>query len=260
MNKASKLFNAVWSILRNPYLLNHVLDDNEMWEKRVEAKYPDFHQLPVVELFDVISQEIDTVYPYSFLSGGSLPTDLLLLKGLARKFQNCSYFEIGTWRGESVANVSEIAGRCVTVDLPENEKRQLGFSDDYINEYARYSASLTNVDHLLINTRNLDFSALGKFDLIFIDGDHHYDSVLHDTQKVIGNLLHDQSIIVWHDFMFHPEKVRYETLNAILDSMPAQKHTHIHYIQNTMCAVFLPEVFIKKKMKNNAFSVKITAI
>lgn len=260
MSKAGKLLRAIQCVLKEPALLNHVIDDNEQWRKRVEAHYPGFSQFTVEELFDVISTDFNIVSPYSFLSGGSMPTDLLLLKGLAGKFEKCRYFEIGTWRGESVANVSAVADKCVTVDLPEDEKRQLGFNDKYIQEYARYSATLPNVNHLCSNTRNLDFSALGKFDLIFIDGDHHYDSIFHDTRKVIANLLHDQSIVVWHDYMFHPEKVRYETLNAILDSMPAQKHTQIHYIQNTMCAVFLPDVVNRKKININAFTVKISAL
>lgn len=257
MGKAGKLFRALKSVLSNPSLLNHVLDDNERWRKKVEAEFSEIKQLPVIELFDVISRDFNTVSPYSFLSGGSMPTDLLLLKGLAGKFDKCRYFEIGTWRGESVANVSAVAETCVTVDLPESEKRKLGLGDDYIQEYARYSAKIPNIEHLQINTKVLDFTAQGKFDLVFIDGDHHYEAIVHDTTKVLQNLLHEKSIIVWHDYAFHPEQIRYETLKAILDSVPKQFHSRLYFVKNTLCAVYLPEFQKNQEMRYNFFTVKI---
>lgn len=257
MGKAGKLFRALKSILKDPSLLNHVLDDNEQWRNRVEADYPGFKQLPVIELFDVISTNFDTVSPYSFLSGGSMPTDLLLLKGLAGKFDECRYFEIGTWRGESVANVAEIAAKCVTIDLSETEKRKLGFDDDYIKEYARFSQKLTNVEHVRANTKELDFSVFGKFDLAFIDGDHHYESIKRDTVNVTQNLVHENSIIVWHDYAFHPEQIRYETLKAVLDSIPKELQSRLYFIKNTLCAVYLPEFQNDSENKTNYFTVKI---
>lgn len=257
MGKAGKLFRALKSILSHPSLLNHVLDDNDEWRKRVEAEFSEIKQLPVIELFDVITTDFNTVSPYSFLSGGSMPTDLLLLKGLAGKFDKCRYFEIGTWRGESVANVSTVAEACVTVDLPESEKRKLGFGDEYIKEYARYSVNLPNVEHLQANTKELDFATLGKFDLVFIDGDHHYDLIKRDTVNVMQHLIHEKSIIVWHDYAFHPEQVRFETLKAILDSIPKQFHSRLYFVKNTLCAVYLPEFQKNQEIRNNYFTVKI---
>jgi predicted O-methyltransferase YrrM len=257
MGKAGKLFRALKSILKDPSLLNHVLDDNEQWRNRVEADYPGFKQLSVIELFDVISTNFDTVSPYSFLSGGSMPTDLLLLKGLAGKFDECRYFEIGTWRGESVANVAQIADHCLTIDLPETEKRQLGFDETYINEYARFSKNLQNVKHLQVNTAALDFASLGKFDLVFIDGDHHYNTIVRDTRNVLSNNIHEKSIIVWHDYAFHPESIRYETLNAIAESIPEELHSRLYFVKNTLCAVYLPEFQNDSENKTNYFTVKI---
>lgn len=257
MGKAGKLFRAIKSILSDPSLLNLVLDDNKQWRDRVEAAYPDLKQLPVVELFEVISDEYEKVSPYSFLSGGSMPTDLLLLRGLAGKFEKCSYLEIGTWRGESVANVAQIADHCLTIDLPETEKRKLGFDETYINEYARFSKNLQNVKHLQVNTAALDFASLGKFDLVFIDGDHHYNTIVRDTRNVLSNNIHENSIIVWHDYAFHPESTRYETLNAIADSIPEELHSRLYFVKNTLCAVYLPE-FQRNPIKKAAhFTVRI---
>src|SRR5438067_9857090 len=57
-----------------------------------------------INLFDVVETVDEVIEPYAFLEGGSLISDLMLLKALARKFHPCTYLEIGTWRGESVAN------------------------------------------------------------------------------------------------------------------------------------------------------------
>lgn len=260
MSKARKLIKAIGNVIKNPSLLNHVINDNDLWKSRVEVAYPDNRLLPVVQLFDLIPQSTETVQPFSFLSGGSMPTDLLLLRGLASRFERCSFFEIGTWRGESTANVSSVAFECVTVDLPEAEKRLAGMEEEYINEYARFSKNKSNIKHLQANTAKLDFTSLGKFDLIFIDGDHHYDAIVRDTANVFKHIIKDSSIIVWHDYTFHPEQVRFETLKAILDAIPSEKHSNLYHVNNTMCAVCLPQgvKFENKKVKE--FLVKIQPV
>ena len=70
-----------------------------------------------------------------------------------------------------------------------------------------------------------DFEALNKkFDLIFIDGDHHYEMVRNDTAKVFQSLFHSGSTVVWHDYAFNPEKIRFEVLAGILDGCPTEFH------------------------------------
>jgi predicted O-methyltransferase YrrM len=239
MNKISKAVKAVTNIIRKPYLLNLVLDDNEVRKQDVLKKNNGLERFPQLSLFDVLDTKEISVSPFAFLDGGSLPTDLALLKGLAGKFPQCSYFEIGTWRGESAANVASVAKECYTMDLPDDEKRELGYDEEYISQHAVFSKNLPNVTHLKANSLYFDFASLNrKFDLIFIDGDHHYESVLNDTLKVFIHLLRDNSIVVWHDYAYNPEKVRYEVMAAILDGCPAQFHRNLYHVANTMCAVY----------------------
>lgn len=239
MNKISKAIRAISKIARQPSLLNLVLDDNEVRKQEVQKKYDGLECFPQLPLGQVTGSNEMTISPFAFGDGGSLPTDLALLKGLARKFENCSYFEIGTWRGESVANVASVAHECFTMDLPDEEKRKLGYNEEYISQHAVLSKHLPNVTHLKANSLTFDFASLNrKFDLVFIDGDHHYASVLNDTLKVFKHLLHDNSIVVWHDYAFNPEKVRYEVMSAILDGCPPALHSHLYHVANTMCAVF----------------------
>jgi predicted O-methyltransferase YrrM len=237
MSKIGKLFKAFGLIARQPSLLNHVLDDNEQWKKKVKEKYGIDAGLPVVAL-DTFLKEAK-VNPYSFLDGTSLVTDLALLRALASRFTGCSYFEIGTWRGESVANVAEVAEECYTLNLPAHEMEQMGLDKKYIALHGFYSQNLHNVKHLHHNSLTFDFRSLGKkFDLIFVDGDHHYESVRKDTAGVFSLLKDEHSIIVWHDYASHPESVRWEVLCGILNGIPASEHKNLYQVSNTLCCIY----------------------
>jgi len=240
MSKIGKLFKSIEMIARKPYLLNLVLDDNLAWKKRLLKDYA-IEGLDEIRLSDLMGGEEVSVKPFAFMEGGSIPTDLVLLKLLATGFDSCKYFEIGTWRGESVASVAEVAAHCTTMNLPPARMKELGQSDDYIMQYAMFSKELTNVIHLEEDSLTYDYASLGKkFDLIFIDGDHHYESVKKDTENVFKHLMHENSIVVWHDYAWQPGDVRFETLAAIMAGVPEHCRSKIYAVRNTMCAVYIP--------------------
>lgn len=242
MNRFYKALHGLWQIAKNPWLLNNVLDDDGIWKKYVKKNYSMADGLPMVEPVSLFGDFNETLYPYASLDGSSLPADLALLKKLARGFENCSYFEIGTWRGESVANVAAVARECFTLNLSATQMRKLGFSERYIGLHRHFSSGLTNVTHLEGDSREFDFAGLGrKFDLVFIDGDHHYALVKHDTERVFRHLLHENSIVVWHDYGRNPEQIRFEVMAGILDGSPNNVHSNIYHVANTMCAVYLPK-------------------
>jgi predicted O-methyltransferase YrrM len=242
MSKISKTLNALRLIIRNPWLLNKVLDNDLFWQKHAAVFSGVRNGFPVIKPWDVFGDFNETISPFAFLDGGSLPTDLALLKKLARQFPDCSYFEIGTWRGESVANVAAIAKECFTLNLSDEEMAGLGLSPEYIKQHRLYSEKLENVTHLRGNTLNYDFSALNrKFDLIFIDGDHHFEMVKNDTEQVFRYLLHEKSVVVWHDYARNPETVRFEVMAGILAGSPPDLHYKIFHMAHTLCAVYLPE-------------------
>jgi predicted O-methyltransferase YrrM len=213
---------------------------NIYFQDSVKNKY-NLEILPTIEissLFPIIQEKLDI---YTFLSGTSTIPDLILLKLLAKRFgSECDYLEIGSWRGESAYNVSKVAKSVTMVTLGENEMRQKGFDEAFIvqNEFFTKGKSEFNVIHA--DSLVLDFETLGKkFDLVFIDGDHQYKSITSDTRNVMKVLKNTESIIVWHDYGFDPETVRYETLSAIFDSIPQEKHQFLYHVSNTLCAIYL---------------------
>lgn len=240
MSKIGKALKALWWILRKPALLNHVLTDEDSWQGYVEKKYHLSGGLPVVDMDQLIASRSVELGPMTLLDGGSLPSDMMLLAGLAEQIENCAYFEIGTWRGESVAAVSPRAATCHTLCLSDKEMRQLGMHPRTIEAHGIFSKKLENVTMLRGDSRTFDFAKLGrKFDLIFIDGDHHYDFVKSDTEKLFTNLVHDNSIVIWHDYGFHPDKIRYEVMAAILDGIGPERANLVYHVAHTKCAIYI---------------------
>jgi predicted O-methyltransferase YrrM len=258
IKKIFKALKAFGLIAAKPALLNLIFQDNDYWRNYLVKRRKSYKPLEEVNFSALFTDFNITLAPVSFRDGGSMVTDLALLKGLAGKINNCSYFEIGTWRGESVAVVSPVCSECYTMDLPDDEKQKLGMDEEYIGQHAILSQHLKNVIHLKNNSLRFDFSSLNKkFDLVFIDGDHHYESILNDTVKAFKHLVHANTIVVWHDYAYQPGTIRNETFAAILDAVDEPLHSKLFYIANTMCAVYFPFPDFQETKANDLFKVNL---
>lgn len=239
MKKIKKLVKALGLILKQPALLNKIIDDEGVNKTEVTQKYDLPNGLPTVNITDLLPNFHVKIASYSALEGGSTPIDIGLLKSLAASIENCRYFEIGTWRGESVTNVASVAQSCVTVNLPDAEMTEMGIDQRYIDSHRLFSKDLSNVTHLQANSQTFDFSSLNQqFDLLFIDGDHHYESVKKDTQTAFSLLANDDSIIVWHDYGNNPTDIRWDVLKGILEGTPIDKRMYLYRVSNTLCAIY----------------------
>ena len=243
MSKIKKLFKAFSLIIQRPSLLNKVLDDETVNQNEVISKYNLKNGLPTIDLLDLCPDFDETLNPYSFLEGCSPTIDIALLKALAKQYEHCDYLEIGTWRGESVANISSVAKHCVTINLPDEEMIQMGLDPKYVDLHRYFSNGIKNITHISANSKTFDFTTLNqKFDLIFIDGDHHYESVLNDAQKTFPLLKNENSVIVWHDYGNNAEDIRWDVLKGILDGTPADKRKNLYRISNTLCAIYTTRI------------------
>lgn len=263
-DKFTKLAEAAKILVKQPSLINLMLNSNENFKTKFQAKYPNIsalNQLTINYLCDEVPQIPVTTF---FLDGGSMLTDLRLLMGLASRKDVNSYFEIGTWRGESVFNVGKILEDCTTMNLSKKDIVSLGLDAGYADQHCVLSRKNPAIKHIEANTKTFDFSKLGRtFDLIFIDGDHSYEMVKNDTQKVFASLVHEKSIVVWHDYAYSPRKIRYEVFMGILDALPQNLHKKLYHIKNTMCAVYFPfeissEKFEEFSLPETVFDVEIS--
>lgn len=254
-NKIRTIYRIFDTIRKNPDSLALLLKDAAQegkFQRQIPGKYKG--GLPVVEFLDICPAQ-DTIEPYSLLEGTSDIGDIMLLKALARKFDACRFLEIGTWRGETVANVAKVARECVTVDLPD--KRRKGIPDIH-----GFFSKQDNIRHVYCDSLSLDFSSLGKFNLVFIDGKHSYEVVKSDTLNAL-KVLNENGVIVWHDYGYDLRLVAWGVLKGILDGMPADKHQNIYHVSNTKCAIYTPEKFNTSLessfyVPNKTFELKIS--
>jgi hypothetical protein len=265
MNKLTKLVKALFLILQKPYLLNNILNDEIVVKKNFQYAFPSkvFKQIRLVDLME--TDEV-TITPYAFLSGSSLVTDFAFLQLLCRKYQVKDYLEIGTWRGESAANVAPYVDSVYSFNLSDEQLLNLGLDKNYVESHRFFSKDIPNIQHVFGDSQNFDFDILNKkFDLIFIDGDHSTEAVRRDTKKMLSYLKNDQSILVWHDAKLDAEYPRYEVLMGIYQALPIKMHQHIYLVENSLCAVYLPmndsdESPILNRLPRNFFELKLTKL
>jgi len=240
MGKLTKAVKAFQLILKKPALLNLVLDYEENYKKLVLEKYNLTSGLKRIH-FDQFLSEVNTVDPFTFLEGGSLPTDYLLLSALSKKLNRPTCFEIGTWRGESALNMERFAKHVYTLNLSPDELKQLGFDKAYADMQGSMCKGKETITQLWGNSFNFNFEEYkSRCDLVFVDGDHHYKSVVNDTKIAFDLIRNDESVIVWHDYGNGTETVRWEVLLGILDGTPEEKRKHLYAVNNTLCAIYYP--------------------
>ena len=205
----------------------------------IESYFKRSPGLPQVDLLDFLPGLDETIAPYTYLEGQALPTDMALLKGLARRMPNCRYLEIGSARGESMANVASVAAECVAINLPAAEMAAMGYPPAAIALEGMFSKQLANVRTICHNSQTYDYSVMQRsFDLIFIDGDHSQAGVAIDTRSAFPLLRDENSVIVWHDYCDTPEMENSAVFNGIRDGCTVEQFKNVYHVSNTLCAMY----------------------
>ncbi len=261
--KISTIFKIFGKLIQTPKSIFWIFKDETSYENRLRKKYGKV-QFPSVDIRHFLADGKGEISTYTFLNGSSLPTDLILLKSLAQSIPNCNYLEIGMWRGESVVNVAEVAAHCTSVNLSPEEMISMGFKKKYAQLHGCLLGNQSNIKIVHANSLSFDFSTLNaKYDLIFVDGDHKYEAVKSDTEKVSRLLRNEDSMIVWHDYGYDPETPRHSVISAILDGLPPEEHQHLYHVSNTMCAIYTKKKLDAKLLDSpitpdKVFSVQLT--
>lgn len=241
MNKVSKLLKAIGLILQRPALLNLILKDEEVLERAFEKEFANF-ELQQINPFEWSEAAQLTITPYAFLSGSSMVTDFAFLQMLCRKYKVETYLEIGTWRGESAANVAPFVKEVFTLNLPDQTLLKMGMSQAYIDAHRFFSKDVASINHLFGDSATFDWIPYQhKCDLIFIDGDHATEAVQRDTQTALQLRKSASSILVWHDAKSDAEYPRYEVLLGIYRALPKELHQNVYLVKHALCAVYLPD-------------------
>ena len=67
MNKIQKLFKALGLIIKKPYLLNLVIESEDVMKDKVKQDYGMGDGLPFVEIYELFKPFSGTADPYAYL-------------------------------------------------------------------------------------------------------------------------------------------------------------------------------------------------
>jgi len=259
------IVNALTSNTKGALKALYYFAKEDFYKRKAIKQHRRPQGFPTIDLLDLFPDLNININSYSFLDHTSSVIDIALLKSLAKQFNNCDYLEIGTLRGESIVNIAEVTNSCTSISLSDEEMKQMNINERYIQQQRLFSKNIPAINHIHSNSRTFDFKSLNKkFDLIFIDGDHEYEGILADTKTVFNLLKDENSVIVWHDYGFSPERTRWTTVAAILDGMPASEHNHLYHVSNSLCAIYTRKQFKTKfinspEIPNKAFTIDLKA-
>jgi hypothetical protein len=115
----------------------------------------------------------------------------MVLAKCALGFQSKRILEIGSYLGYTARMLAENTG-------PEVKITTL---DEYPEHGAAYRGTPLEqkIDRRIGKISLEHFGADEKYDLIFVDADHRFESALNDTCVALG-LLAEKGVLVWHDY------------------------------------------------------------
>jgi len=186
--------------------------------------------------------------------GGMTLLESAVLVSLARLSEAKEIFEFGTYMGATsvlLAANSRDDAHVTTLDIDASgfeaeEKRDENLRDatDNDNFLRRQHKAVgavyvdraepdvrRKISRIFHDSRRLDVTQfMGRFDQIFIDGGHDWDTIKSDTEKALLMAKKD-AIIVWHDYRskIHLDVTRY------VDFFSANRR--IVHVQDTMLAI-----------------------
>jgi len=172
---------------------------------QIEQKYPILFDDLLSKYKIKVSQE-DVKIPVKWEFQGLYDVETRFLCAIALGIKAKKIFEIGTYLGRTTVNLAYNIGEdasIYTLDLPQQLFRVFENTQFEVGKHIKEHKEIANkVTQLLGDSRTFDFSAYyNQIDLMFIDGDHSYNTVLNDGRKAI-KCVKNGGFIIWHDFSY----------------------------------------------------------
>lgn len=173
------------------------------------ARRPNLASTTLNELLN--EKDYPTVeFAYSFDPNQLPPLDMYHYMSIIKYFQPNHVFEFGTYKGKTTYQTALAApdSKIITIDLKEEENawRSLPGFEFTIGEAFLDTSQASQITQLRADSKAFDFTPyIDKFDLIFIDAAHDYDSVVNDSNIAFQLLRPEGGVIIWDDyFSTHP--------------------------------------------------------
>jgi predicted O-methyltransferase YrrM len=186
--------------------------------------------LPELYAHEVIPgfNESEIRLTHSPLGSWSAPMgDLFVLLKAVVGFKAKRILEIGSYRGDTARSIAE--------NIPDDARVCAVDIDPRHGAAYRNTPWERKIDRRTAAFSRDVFEPNEKFDLIFIDGNHEFDAVVHDT-AVAFELVAEQGVILWHDYT---DATYFSGLSRVPEALEqfTQKHAIIS-ISGTTLAVW----------------------
>lgn len=201
--------------------------------------------LPMISFDALVGSEPFSLSHYTFAPWSASPIEHALAQGIARRLKPCHFLEIGSLRGELLANMNGLVESAISLSLSKEDMSRRGYPKAVVDTNLMYEADVRNLSVIYADSRNFDFSKLPdpRRNLVFIDGDHSYEAVVHDTRNVLS-ICAPESVIVWHDYSLADQAtINWQVFAGILDGVPREMWHRLYHVNHTVCAVLLPETW-----------------
>jgi predicted O-methyltransferase YrrM len=175
--------------------------------------------------------------------------ELVTLSSLVVHYKPLRIFEIGTFMGKTTYHLaanSPDQARVFTLDLPQAGFEETIAQNPYdmnllhegkrheVGHYFKNTAYESKIKQIFCDSRSFDETPYAdSMDMIFVDADHFYPSVINDTQKALRMLSKDGpgKVILWHDL-----RQRSDVERGILELCGRDK---IRHIKDTMIGIYV---------------------
>lgn len=182
--------------------------------------------------FTLPARPLDVLFPGISATTASIPAaqvprtdewavpaaELLAIAAICAHVRPRRIFEIGTYTGAStliMALNTPPETEIFTIDLDPAARETHahgtgvgGFPDFVVGGAYQGHPAAAKIRQLYGDTRSFDFAPYrGTIDLVFVDADHSYEFVRHDSQRAF-ELLRPGGTIIWDDYIWndrHPE-------------------------------------------------------
>jgi hypothetical protein len=193
--------------------------------------------LPQVALADLLGNEMEVCLcepiPHPMMNVSLL--ELIVLTKLVKLRRPRRMFEIGTFDGRTALNLAANAAEdaeVFTLDLPPGARAQAhGVPEALFESRYRGTRWAARIRQLHGDSQTFDFHPYeDTIDLVFVDGSHQYEHVVHDSHAALQLRRQPGGAVVWHDYGAR------RGVTQALNELSAGPAAGLHHIEGTSLA------------------------
>ena len=214
-----RLLNLIW----------HCCGRSPSVDGLLTRKLPELKHLPERDPADCIPKFTETEIVIRQCSTGTWSTpliDVVVLLKCALGFRSRRVLEIGSYLGHTARMLAENT----------DAETRITTLDEYPEHGVAYRGTPLEqkIDRRIGKISLKHFKPDEKYDLIFVDADHRFESVVNDTQVAMG-LLAGNGVLVWHDYQ---QENHFHGLNGVPEALKIfSKDIPIIALQGTYLAM-----------------------